>query len=461
MTRLKPDYKPAPGHGLEPGARRPAMRGKVRHHHYVLGAALAGILTVMLANVASQPIDRDNLSAFDSSDRRTLDLPSRSGSVFAGLAENQSGQGITLRVQPGNTLAGLFDSARLSRTDLHAIVQSSEEAENLRRIRPGDTIHVKSDENGNILALDMEVNPEQRLEVRRLVGGFATEIIDIPVQRVIKTASGTIESSLYAAGYAAGLSDSLIMNLANIFGWDIDFALDMRAGDEFRLIYEEIHRDGEKIRDGDIIAAEFFNDGRRLQAIRFTDQQGRTAYYSPDGRAMRKTFLRAPLNFSYVSSNFNPKRFHPILKRVKAHNGIDYRAPQGTPVYAAGDGRVIRSSYDKYNGHHVFIQHGENYVTKYLHFTRRAVKIGDRVRQGQTIGYVGMTGLAEAPHLHYEFLVNGTHRNPRTVRLPDAEPIADNYLAEFVAVSKPLMRELELIRADDSSRLVATPTVAP
>ncbi len=176
---------------------------------------------------------------------------------------------------------------------------------------------------------------------------------------------------------------------------------------------------------------------------------------------MRKTFLRAPLNFSYVSSNFNPKRFHPILKRVKAHNGIDYRAPQGTPVYAAGDGRVIRSSYDKYNGHHVFIQHGENYVTKYLHFTRRAVKIGDRVRQGQTIGYVGMTGLAEAPHLHYEFLVNGTHRNPRTVRLPDAEPIADNYLAEFVAVSKPLMRELELIRTDDSSRLVATPTVAP
>jgi murein DD-endopeptidase MepM/ murein hydrolase activator NlpD len=254
-------------------------------------------------------------------------------------------------------------------------------------------------------------------------------------------ASGVIRSSLFTAGKEAGLSDSMVMNLANLFGWDIDFALDIREGDRFYLVYEKIYRDGEFLRDGEIVGATFVNQGDKFQAVRF-EADGRTQYFAPDGRNMRKAFLRAPLNFSYVSSSFNPKRFHPILKRVKAHNGIDYRAPTGTPVYAAGDGKVTVSAYSKYNGHHVFIQHANSIVTKYLHFSRRAVKPGQRVKQGQVIGYVGATGLAQAPHLHYEFLLNGVHRNPRTVSLPKADPLPEDLLVQFRAETAPVLTML-------------------
>jgi murein DD-endopeptidase MepM/ murein hydrolase activator NlpD len=238
----------------------------------------------------------------------------------------------------------------------------------------------------------------------------------------------------------------MVMNLANLFGWDIDFVLDIREGDRFYLVYEKIYRDGNFLRDGEILGASFFNQGEKFQAIRF-DIDGRVQYFSPDGQNMRKAFLRAPLNFSYVSSNFNPKRYHPILKRVKAHNGIDYKAPKGTPVYTSGDGKVIRSAYSKYNGHHVFVQHANSIVTKYLHFTKRAVNQGQRVKQGQVIGYVGSTGLAQAPHLHYEFLLNGVHRNPRTVSLPIADPLGESQLVEFRQKSAPVLSQLSRLES--------------
>ena len=157
---------------------------------------------------------------------------------------------------------------------------------------------------------------------------------------------------------------------------------------------------------------------------------------------MRKAFLRAPLQFSYISSNFKPRRFHPILKRWKAHNGIDYRAPTGTPIRAAGDGKVIAASYSEYNGKYVFIQHGQGIVTKYLHMSKRAVSNNKRVKQGEIIGYVGATGLAEAPHLHYEFVVNGVHRNPRTVSLPQAEPVAQAEKPRFTNETRPWLTQL-------------------
>ena len=269
--------------------------------------------------------------------------------------------------------------------------------------------------------------------------------------------SGTITSSLFLAGKQAGLSDGMVMKLANLFGWDIDFVLDIREGDRFFLLYEKVYRDGSFLRDGEIIGATFVNQGEKFQAIRF-DIDGQAQYFAPDGRNMRKAFLRAPLNFSYISSNFNPKRFHPILKRVKAHNGIDYKAPKGTPVYAAGDGKVIRSDYNKFNGHHVFIQHANNIVTKYLHFTKRTVKKGQRVKQGQVIGYVGATGLAQAPHLHYEFLVNGVHRNPRTVSLPKADALGDTQLAIFHEVSAPVLSQLSRL---ESASAYATTSGSP
>jgi murein DD-endopeptidase MepM/ murein hydrolase activator NlpD len=242
--------------------------------------------------------------------------------------------------------------------------------------------------------------------------------------------------------------------LANLLGWDIDFVLDIREGDSFYLVYEKVYRDGSFLRDGEIVGATFVNQGEKFQAIRFYID-GQSQYFSPDGRNMRKAFLRAPLNFSYISSNFNPKRYHPILKRVKAHNGIDYRAPKGTPVFAAGDGKVIQSAYSKYNGHHVFIKHANSIVTKYLHFTNRTVKKGQRVKQGQVIGYVGATGLAQAPHLHYEFLLNGVHRNPRTVSLPTAEPLPETQLAEFQQTAAPVLSQLS--RLESASMYASNP----
>ncbi|MFW5816364.1 MAG: M23 family metallopeptidase, partial [Wenzhouxiangella sp.] len=166
-------------------------------------------------------------------------------------------------------------------------------------------------------------------------------------------------------------------------------------------------------------------------------------YFAPDGRPMRKAFLRAPLNFTRVTSNFNPRRFHPITRRVRPHNGTDYGAPTGTPVWAAGDGRVIRSTYNNANGHYVFIQHGNNIITRYLHLHRRSVSVGDRVRQGQTIGTVGMSGMATGPHLHYEFLVNGAHRDPRTVDLPPAQPLPPTLMDDFRRTGEPLLAKLE------------------
>jgi murein DD-endopeptidase MepM/ murein hydrolase activator NlpD len=265
------------------------------------------------------------------------------------------------------------------------------------------------------------------------------------VTKVAET-QGVLDSSLFMAGKQAGLSDAMVMKLANIFRWDIDFVLDIREGDRFLLVYEKVYRDGAFLREGEILAATFINQGDRFQAVRF--EHGDVAgYFAPDGRNMHKAFLRAPLNFSYISSNFNPRRMHPVLKRIRPHNGTDYYAPRGTPVYAAGDGTVTRAAYSAGNGHHVFIKHAGGIETKYLHFTERMVKQGQKVKQGQTIGTVGSTGLATGPHLHYEFLVDGTHRNPRTVPLPKVEPLQGEALLAFRLASAPLLTQLSRLES--------------
>jgi len=247
-----------------------------------------------------------------------------------------------------------------------------------------------------------------------------------------------IHSNFWNAGIEAGLDDGQIINLANIFGWDIDFALDIRKGDSFHVVYENKYVEGEFIGTGKILAAEFINQDDPFQAIRFKDGE----YYTPEGKSMRKAFLRAPVNFKYISSNFKKSRFHPVTKQWKAHKGTDYAAKTGTPVVAAGNGKVIRAGYDRSNGHHVFLQHGNGIETRYIHFSKRAAKKGQRVKQGQVIGYVGSSGLAAGPHLHYAFLVNGVYRNPRTVELPDAQPIAKKYKQEFATVAQHRLTEL-------------------
>ena len=349
-------------------------------------------------------------------------------------------------VKAGQSLDGIFRQQGFSARTLHEIMMLNQNTKQLKKIRPGDLFEFQRHEDNSLERMRYAVDEGRYLIIEHdgQQASASTRTRDLITQST--ETSGVITSSLFLAGKQAGLSDAMVMNLANLFGWDIDFVLDIRAGDRFYLVYEKVYRDGAFLRDGEIVGATFINQNEKFQAIRF-DSDGRIQYFAPDGRNMRKAFLRAPLNFSYISSNFNPKRYHPILKRVKAHNGIDYRAPTGTPVFTSGDGKVIRSAYSKYNGHHVFVQHANSIVTKYLHFSRRAVKQGQRVKQGQVIGYVGSTGLAQAPHLHYEFLLNGVHRNPRTVSLPVADPLGDTQMADFNKQAAPVLSQLSRLES--------------
>jgi murein DD-endopeptidase MepM/ murein hydrolase activator NlpD len=259
--------------------------------------------------------------------------------------------------------------------------------------------------------------------------------------RVTTYKHSSIDSSLFVASQRAGLPDNLTMRLAQIFQWDIDFVLDIRPGDEFFVLFEELYFEGEFVGYGDILAAEFVNQGKRYRAVQYQTQAGRKDYFTPDGISMRKAFLRAPVEFSRISSRFNMRRLHPVRKTVRPHRGIDYAAPIGTPILAAGDGRVNTATRNRANGRYIIINHGQQFVTKYLHLSKfaRGIKAGKKVKQGQVIGYVGATGLVTGPHLHYEFLVNGVHMNPRTVALPKAKSIAKDELPQFALATRQHM----------------------
>ncbi|VAW40709.1 Peptidase, M23/M37 family [hydrothermal vent metagenome] len=378
-----------------------------------------------------------------------LEIPA---SPLLSLAANTPEDNVSwkeITVKKGQTLSSIFDDLDLSQTLLYNIIHANKDAKLLTKIFPGAIIAFSLTDDGAFSQLRYNISESQELFVKQDIADLqiTTEIIQHTTEINVQTANGMITGSLFNAGKKAGLTDAMVMKLAAIFAWDVDFILDIRVGDSFSLIYEQIYQDGEFLRDGKIIAASFTNQGDTYKAIAFDDGNG-VSYYNPEGRNMKKAFLRAPLNFSYISSNFNPKRFHPVQKRIKAHRGIDYAAPRGTPVLAAGDGTVIRSAYDKYNGNHVFIKHPNGITTKYLHFTKRKVKKGQRVKQGKTIGTVGSTGMVTGAHLHYEFVLNGVHRNPRTVKLPKASPLAKSKISAYLAYATPLLSQLDSISVD-------------
>ena len=355
------------------------------------------------------------------------------------IEQDDEPQWQTYTVKSGDTLAKIFKRAGLSPKDTYAVSHAGEQAKTLVTLLPGDKLDLNVIDN-QFAGLRYALSPTDTLyiEPEEDSDELLSHIDSKPVEVRHNFAQGEITSSFWNAGVAAGLTDNQIMHLAGIFGWDIDFAMEIRGGDTFNVVYEERYIDGEFVGYGDIVAAEFVNQGEKFAAIQHADGN----YYTPEGRSMRKSFLRAPINFKYVSSNFSKARFHPVQKRWKAHRGTDYVAAVGTPVMAAGDGKVIEASYNKYNGNYVFIQHGEKYTTKYLHFKKKAVKKGDIVKQGQTIGYLGSTGLASGPHVHYEFLVDGVHRNPRTVDLPKALPIDPKQRDAFMQIAEQRLAQL-------------------
>ena len=355
----------------------------------------------------------------------------------------QQNSKIEIEIKAGDTLEELFIENNLNIGHLFQIMSSNSAEQYLKYLRPGDTI-VINHVNGEVINLTRNLNLKKALFIQRDAENFNSSIIDRDIQIRKKFGYGNIKTSLFESAIENGLTEKLIMNLTDILAWDIDFVYDVRIDDDFYILFEEIWQDDKYITDGNIIALEFNNNGRKFQAIRYTNENGVPNYFTPDGNNMSKAFIRAPLDFTRVSSNFNPNRKHPILNTIRAHRGVDYAAPKGTKIKASGDGKIIFRGVKSGYGNVIILQHGDNITTLYAHMSgfNSAFKLGDRVRQNQVIGYVGSSGLATAPHLHYEYRVNGVHKNPRTVKLPQAQPIKKKYVNDFLIQSKSIMSEL-------------------
>ena len=366
------------------------------------------------------------------------------------------------RIAKGESLARIFAQYELDAGLLHRIINSSEEAKSLARIRPGQTLRFQFDDNRELTRLELHRNRVESMRIAITDDAVDVEQVSKDIEKRVGTAAGVIESSLFVDGQRAGLSDGQIMELAAIFGWDIDFALEIRAGDQFRVVYEEHYLDGEKLRDGAILAAEFTNRGTTHHAVRYADSNDEVGYYDAEGNNKRRAFIRTPIRFARVSSRFNPKRWHPVLKRWRSHKGVDYAAPTGTPVKATGDGRVVFRGTKGGYGRTVILEHAGKYTTLYAHlsnYSKRA-RQGQRVKQGQVIGYVGKSGLATGPHLHYEFRVSGVHKDPLRVKLPKSIALPKSEIAAFREATAPLLARLEAIPADTmvaSAESIKTP----
>ena len=355
--------------------------------------------------------------------------------------QNTKLQWRTEKVGNGDNLSTLYQRANLSAVDVYQI-SSSPKGKSLSNLYPGESLRFGTDESNELREVHYAKSLLETHVFTRQGTRYTAEKRLREPEILLAYREGVIQDSLYLSGKRANLPDKLIMEMANIFGWDIDFVFDIRPGDSFSLLYEERFIDGEKLSVGKIIAGSFTNRKKTLNAVRYTDSTGTSDYFTPEGLSMRKTFLRTPLDIFRISSGFNLRRKHPIHKKIMAHRGVDYAAPRGTPVYAAGAGKVIEAGYSKANGNYVFLQHGQTYVTKYLHLNKKKVRKGQAVKQKQLIGTVGSTGYSTGPHLHYEFLVNGVHRNPRTVKLPQAKPIVTSEKIAFQAAIAPILVEL-------------------
>ncbi len=346
-------------------------------------------------------------------------------------------------VNRNDTLDHIFRRLALSLADLASLRSLPGIRAHLDRLRPGETLTLTA-KSGNLVGLERRLNIDQTLKVDRSPQGFTANVLQNPLATRTRTINGSIDSSLFESMAGAGGHDQTALNLADIFGYDIDFVLDIRPGDSFTVTYTEVLQDGRYLQDGPVLAARFVNQGKEYLAVRYLGASGNADYYSPQGRSLHKAFLRAPLEFTRVSSPFSLHRLHPILNTIRAHKGVDYAAPIGTPVRAAGDGRVLFAGRRGGYGNLVELDHSRGITTVYGHLSRFAAGLhaGQHVTQGQVIAFVGMTGLATGPHLHYEYRVDGVFKNPQTIKFPEALPIDGPQRADFLARSTPLLASL-------------------
>jgi murein DD-endopeptidase MepM/ murein hydrolase activator NlpD len=351
---------------------------------------------------------------------------------------------VSVVVRARDTLDSIFRRLKLDLADLASMRALPGVRGKLDSLRPGEELRLTEHE-GDLVGFERRLSTSETLKIRRDTHGFSADVLDDPLETRVRTASAVIDSSLFDAVAAAGTHVQTALALAQIFGWDIDFALDIRPGDSFVVTYEELYENGRYVKDGPVLAALFRNNGRVYRAARYVDPTGSANYYTPEGKSLRRAFLRTPVDFTRVSSTFDLHRMHPILNTIRAHKGVDYAAPIGTPVHAAGAGRVrflgVKGGY----GNVVEIDHSQGIVTVYGHLSRFApgVYVGSRVSQGELIAFVGMTGLATGPHLHYEYRVDGVFKDPQSVHLPDALPIESDWLEDFRQRSAPLFASLD------------------
>ncbi len=414
--------------------------GIPKPHLILLGAAT----TIFITTAFSLVLDKNTNHTLIQNDKALhITLPSKN------LEQSEEDNPETIEPTPkkihyliksGDSLALIGNKLGVSPNDIHLLSVSKPYGKLLKKIRPGEKLTFMLGQDEILTKLIYQPQPLKLFSFDKKHTYFTSSLTNISPNRDVTFNHGIIEQSLFLSSQKAGLPDALTMRIAQIFQWDIDFVLDIRPGDSFFVMYEELFIDNQFIGHGEILAAEFINRNKSYIAILFEDKNGSKDFYNLDGESMRKAFLRAPVEFSRISSSFNLRRKHPLHKTVRAHRGIDYAAPNGTPIIAAGDGRVTKASRTRANGRYVVIQHGQQFVTKYLHLSNfgTGIKAGRNVKQGQIIGYVGQTGYATGPHLHYEFLVNGVHKNPRTVQLPKAMPIKKENRRNFKEFSSKI-----------------------
>ena len=376
--------------------------------------------------------------------------PSLQQEIAETVAEIDPSDWETVTVKSGDTLASIFSGKGISSSTTHQIATLNEQTRKLRYIQPGDEIRLLLDDKRELRQMKYIPDITRTLLIQRGEDrSFTSQVINYKLDAYPVYREGVIDTSLFEAAANADIPEDVIMDLVAIFGWDIDFALDIRRGDRFGIVYEELYKDDVKIRNGRILSAEFVNDGKTYQAVYYTDPSGESDYYAPDGKSMRKAFLRSPVKFSRISSRFSNKRWHPVLSKWRSHKGVDYAAARGTPVRASGDGKIIFAGNKGGYGRLVVIRHGGRYTTAYGHLHRYAkgARNGKKVKQGQIIGYVGSSGLATGPHLHYEFRVNGKHIDPLSHKLPTAMPLPKRYMADFKRHAEPFVDQLNLLSA--------------
>lgn len=413
----------------------------------VLGAVVA-----IAGSVQNSPVDSALINSEVVVEAVELNLADEGVYTFDPLVAEE-------RIRRGDTLVGLLERMGVNTAGLATFLGQDKTARNLVNLRAGRVLTVQQTADGDLQWLryksGIDEDSQESILIQKLNGQFVSKLESVNFEKQIVFRSGRIESSLFAAADKAGMPDSVAIQLTEIFGSDIDFHRELQKGDEFKVVYEDLTLEGRSARSGRVLAVEFVNNNKPYKAYWFAPSGNRNAgYYNEEGRSLKKSFLRSPLAFSRISSGFTPRRFHPIQQRWKAHNGVDYAAPTGTPIMATASGTVKFSGWQNGYGNFVEIQHHSGYSTAYAHLSRfgKGVKVGQKVEQGDVIGYVGATGWATGPHLHYEFRVNRVPKNPLSITVAQAEPLDRNSFGEFKRVQLALDRRMELATAQRLAR---------